>query len=104
MVHFFGFTRGVFQATYLGYSLDEAEQGNGYMHQALSVTVEYMFNDLHFHRIMANCMVSNKKSLQVLQKLDFEIEGTAKDYLFINRNWEDHILTTRINYKHKFNQ
>ena len=103
MIHFSGFIRGVFQAAYLGYSLDENEQGNGYMQQALTKAIEYMFNKLQFHRIMANCMTDNKKSLQVLNKLKFEIEGTAKDYLFINGKWEDHILTALTNNDHSFN-
>lgn len=104
MIHFSGFIRGAFQAAYLGYSLDEKHQGNGYMHEALSTAIDYMFSTLNFHRIMANCMVENKKSLQVLENLDFVVEGTAKDYLYIDGKWEDHILTALINKEHSFNQ
>ena len=102
MSHYSGFIRGVFQASYVGYSLDESEQGKGYMYQALATTTAYMFETMHFHRIMANCMTENKKSLKVLKKLHFEVEGTAKDYLFINGKWEDHNLTALTNKSYSF--
>ncbi len=104
MVHYFGFIRGAFQAAYLGYSLDESEQGKGYMHKALAKTLNYMFETLHFHRIMANCMVDNIKSLELLKKLNFVIEGTAKDYLHINGQWEDHILSALTNKNYSVTQ
>ena len=104
MIHFSGFIRGVFQASYVGYSLDEHAQGKGYMNQALRESVKYMFEELHFHRIMANCMTTNIRSLNLLKKLDFQIEGTAKDYLYIDGRWEDHILTACTNKNYKFNQ
>ncbi len=102
MIHFSGFIRGAFQAAYLGYSLDENCQGNGFMQEALSKAIEYMFTTLNFHRIMANCMTTNEKSLHVLKKLNFDTEGTAKGYLYINGKWEDHILTALTNKEHSF--
>jgi len=30
----------------------------------------------------------------LLQKLGFEVEGQAKDYLFLNGAWRDHVLTS----------
>ena len=46
---------------------------------------------------MANYMPDNIASAQVLKKLGFVIEGTAKDYLYIDDRWEDHILTSLVN-------
>ena len=44
-------------------------------------------------------MPSNKRSAQLLQKIGFIIEGYAKNYLLINGQWEDHILTSLTNEK-----
>ncbi|TND51068.1 30S ribosomal protein S5 alanine N-acetyltransferase, partial [Aeromonas dhakensis] len=33
----------------------------------------------------------------LLERLGFEREGYAKEYLMINGRWEDHILTSRLN-------
>ncbi|ASC72274.1 Ribosomal-protein-alanine acetyltransferase [Halomicronema hongdechloris C2206] len=88
---------GVFQAATLGYSLAAAKQRQGYMSEAGSQLIRYGFEVLNLHRIMANYMPHNQRSANVLKRLGFEIEGTAKDYLFINGGWQDHVLTSRIN-------
>lgn len=67
------------------------------MTEALQITTEYLFTKMNIHRIMANCMVKNKRSLAVLSRVGFVKEGVAKDYLMINGRWEDHILTSLTN-------
>ncbi len=96
---FSNFVRGVFQACYLGYVMDEREQGKGYMTEALRAGIGYMFDVENFHRIMANYMPSNAASAAVLKKLGFVIEGTARGYLRIAGKWEDHVLTALTNDK-----
>ena len=85
--------RGAFQACYLGYSLAESEQGKGLMNEALTAGIEYMHKEQSIDRIMANYMPRNKASESVLQRLGFEKEGLARNYLKIAGQWEDHILT-----------
>lgn len=67
------------------------------MRRALTAVTEWMFIDKHFHRIMAAYMPHNNKSGSVLTAVGFEHEGLAKDYLLINGQWQDHILTSLIN-------
>lgn len=97
VVNFSSIIRGAFQACYLGYSIDEKEQGKGKMTEGLKAAIDYMFKDKNIHRIMANCMTDNLASIKVLEKLGFEKEGTAKEYLHINGEWQDHIMTSLIN-------
>ncbi|MBU2705455.1 ribosomal protein S5-alanine N-acetyltransferase [Zooshikella marina] len=89
--------RGAFQACHLGYSVDYRYQGQGLMFKVLSKTIEYMFKEHKLHRIMANYIPENKRSRRLLQRLGFEKEGYAKKYLNINGQWQDHILTARVN-------
>ena len=96
-VSFSNITRFPFHAGHVGYSLDEHYQGNGIMQRALEHTVDWMFSVQHLHRIMAAYIPHNKKSGNVLSALGFVKEGEAKDYLYINGAWEDHILTSKIN-------
>jgi ribosomal-protein-alanine N-acetyltransferase len=42
-------------------------------------------------------MPRNEKSAKLLKRLNFTIEGYARDYLFIDGKWEDHILTSLTN-------
>lgn len=89
--------RGPFQACYLGYSLDEAHLGQGLMTEALTAIVDYAFEELHLHRVMANYIPTNERSGRLLERLGFTVEGYAKNYLFIDGAWRDHVLTARTN-------
>lgn len=82
-----------FYSGYLGYSLDHELWGRGLMTSALSVLIPYIFESFSLHRLQANYMPSNLGSARVLEKLGFEREGFAKDYLLINGKWEDHVMT-----------
>jgi len=89
--------RGVFQAAHLGYRTHQDYQNQGYMTEALRSVIEHAFGPLNLHRIMANYQPWNQASGHILSKLGFVEEGMAKDYLFIDGAWRDHILTALIN-------
>jgi ribosomal-protein-alanine N-acetyltransferase len=89
--------RGAFHAAYLGYNLAEAHQSKGYMTEALRVIIEFCFSALNIHRLMANYRPENTASERVLEKLNFVREGIAKDYLMVNGQWADHVLTSLTN-------
>ncbi|MFC2146525.1 GNAT family N-acetyltransferase [Acidobacteriota bacterium] len=94
--NFTNILRGVFQACFLGYSVDHKHQCQGIMYEALKASTDFVFKHLKLHRIMANYMPRNEKSGKLLKKLGFVVEGYARDYLKINGQWEDHILTSKI--------
>jgi ribosomal-protein-alanine N-acetyltransferase len=94
---FSGFLRGAAHACSVGYSLAEAEQGRGYMTEALDAAVGFAFEALHMHRIVAGYLPRNERSGRLLRRAGFVVEGYARDYLRINGRWEDHILTSRTN-------
>lgn len=85
-----------FFAGHLGYSLDEAYQGQGIMTRAVQYVVSWLFSE-GFHRVMAGYMPRNKRSAAILSRCGFKKEGLARAYLLINGQWEDHILTACIN-------
>lgn len=96
-INFNNFIYSVAYFCNLGYSLAESAQSQGYMTEALTISINYVFQDLNLHRIMANYMPHNHRSGNVLKRLGFVVEGYARDYLMINGKWEDHILTSLIN-------
>jgi [ribosomal protein S5]-alanine N-acetyltransferase len=89
--------RAPFHACYLGYKIDYEYEGRGLMYEALQRAIQYVFEDLHLHRIMANYMPNNTRSAKLLDRLGFVIEGYAREYLLINHQWEDHVLTALTN-------
>jgi len=96
-INFTQFVRGPFQACQLGYGMDEREQGKGLMTEALQALIPYVFGELGFHRIMASYMPENRRSARVLERLGFVVEGQAKDYVLIEGQWRDHVLTSLVN-------
>ena len=89
-----GIMRRAAQFCYLGYGLAREKQGQGYMTEALEQVIPFVFDRLNIHRIMANYVPHNWRSANVLRKLGFKIEGFAREYLYLNGNWEDHVLTS----------
>lgn len=88
--------RGISQSCFLGYSLAQDCQGKGYMFECLQAGIQYMSEELNIDRIQACYMPRNHRSAAVLERLEFEREGTARNYLKINGEWEDHILTALV--------
>jgi ribosomal-protein-alanine N-acetyltransferase len=89
--------RGINQTAVLGYSLDARAQGRGLAREAVSAVVDFAFSKLGLHRIEANYQPHNERSGKLLRSLGFVVEGYARDYLFIDGGWRDHVLTSRTN-------
>lgn len=85
--------RGAFQAAHLGYHLDRDAEGRGLMGESLSLVIGYAFGPFRLHRLMAGYVVGNARSARVLARLNFRVDGIAKDYLYIDGAWRDHVLT-----------
>jgi ribosomal-protein-alanine N-acetyltransferase len=87
--------RGIFQNTYLGYSIGERWNGRGFATEAVGVAVRLAFGELGLHRVQAAVMPRNVGSIRVLEKNGFREEGYAVGYLCINGVWEDHRIFAR---------
>ena len=86
--------RGAFQACFVGYGIAKRFQGEGLMTEALAAGIRFAFDELRLHRVMANYLPTNERSGAVLRRLGFTVDGYARDYLFINGAWRDHVLTS----------
>lgn len=89
--------RGSLQSCMIGYSLDQAYNGKGYMTEAVSQVVRYAFEELKFHRIVGEVSPRNPGSIRVLEKAGFHKEGVSRSNLKINGVWEDHQVLALIN-------
>lgn len=98
-VGFNNIIKGAFLSCHLGYKLDQDEINKGYITEAIQKGIDIMFQELGLHRIEANIMPKNKRSLRVVEKLGFYNEGLAYKYLKINGIWEDHIHMVLLNNK-----
>jgi ribosomal-protein-alanine N-acetyltransferase len=84
--------RGVAQACTMGYWIGEPHAGQGYMTRAVRAVSTYAVSDLHLRRIEAACLPTNEPSRRLLERVGFQREGYARQYLCIAGRWEDHLL------------
>lgn len=90
---------GTFKSAIIGYSMDEKEQGKGYMKEAVNLVSSYAFKEMFLHRIEASTLCDNVKSQGVLLGCGFKKLGVNEKYLYINGKWRDHITFYKINEK-----
>lgn len=83
--------RGARQNAYVGYWIDEAVAGRGYMPEAVVLTLRFAFEQLNLHRVQIAIVPRNTASRRVVEKIGLRDEGIAQRYLRINDVWEDHI-------------
>lgn len=84
--------RGVTQNCSLGYWIGQPCARQGLMTAAVRALVPFVFETLRLHRIEAACLSSNMASIALLERIGFQREGFARQYLKINGVWQDHIL------------
>jgi [ribosomal protein S5]-alanine N-acetyltransferase len=82
--------RGPFQTAYVGYWIDQALAGNGYVPEAVVACLRFAFTELALHRVEISIIPRNAASLRVVEKLDIRFEGIAERLLSIDGVWEDH--------------
>ena len=87
---------GVFRNAFIGYAMDEKEQGNGYMKEAVNLVVDYAFDYMELHRIEATTLINNLRSKSVLSSCGFKEIGISEKYLFIDGDWRDHSIFYRV--------
>lgn len=81
---------GSLRSAYVGYWIDRAYAGRGYMPRAVALICDYGFFSLRLHRIEINIRPENAASLRVVEKLGFRHEGLRRRYLHIDGDWRDH--------------
>lgn len=79
-----------FQNTILGCYTNITYHGQGYMREGLLQTVAYAFFKLKLHRIEANIICENKRSINFFKSFGFRHEGMSKNYLWVDGAWKDH--------------
>ncbi|HVF74151.1 MAG TPA: GNAT family protein [Acidimicrobiales bacterium] len=83
--------RGATQGCTVGYWVDQAQAGHGYVPEALVLILRFAFEELQLHRVEIGIIPRNAASRRVVEKLAIREEGLAQRFLQINGRWEDHI-------------
>jgi ribosomal-protein-alanine N-acetyltransferase len=83
--------RGALQSASIGYWIDRARAGHGYIAESVVVLTRFAFEQLRLHRLEVCIVPRNTNSRRVMEKLRFRNEGVAERYLEIAGTWEDHV-------------
>jgi len=82
--------RGSFLNASLGYYVGAPYVGKGYMAEGLALIKRFAFNTMNLHRLEANIQPDNKRSIALVKRSGFVLEGVSKQFLFIDGQWRDH--------------
>lgn len=80
---------GIQRSAGVSYWIDEEETKKGYATEALATILSFAFEEVNLHRIWLKITKQNKPSNTIAKKLSFVSEGTSRQCLFINREWQD---------------
>jgi RimJ/RimL family protein N-acetyltransferase len=76
----------------LGCTLNQIHHGKGFASEALTGTINYLFDDLNKHRITASIDPRNGKSIQLFERLGFRKKAHFKQSIFIDSEWADDLV------------
>ncbi len=96
-VMFFDFDKVANHAE-VGYVFHQDHWGNGYGSEAMKILNDYAFNELKLHKLHARVTSGNIGSCKVLEKNGFELEGTFRDYFYIDNTYYDCICYGKLKY------
>lgn len=85
-----GISWGSLRSGYIGYWIDQARAGHGYIPRSVALVTDYAFGRLGLHRVEINIRPENAASIRVVEKLGFRYEGLRERYLHIDGDWRDH--------------
>ena len=81
---------------YIGYWLDESEQGKGILSASLQAFIHHFARTGEVRRFVIKCRVDNARSNQVALRNGFSLEGCLKQAEFLNGVYHDQNIYARI--------
>lgn len=76
----------------IGVTLAREHQGQGYAAEALACLLDYLFGELHLHRVVAACDVENHASARLLERIGMRREGHFVENLWFKGAWGSEYL------------
>lgn len=76
----------------LGITINKKFHGKGYASEALKGCIDFLFNDLQKHRIIASVDPENTASLRLMERIGFRKEAHFVRSLFWKNKWVDDVI------------
>lgn len=75
-----------------GCTLNKDFQNKGYATEAVTAVIDYLFNELNKHRIIASIDPENQNSVRLVERIGFRKEAHFVESLLINGKWVDDVI------------
>jgi ribosomal-protein-alanine N-acetyltransferase len=73
----------------IGWAVHPAEWGRGYAVEAARKIIDWAFNELNVHRVVAFCHADNAASVRVMEKLGMHQDGRLRETRWLRGQWWD---------------
>ena len=96
--------RGVFDCAYASWQINLEFAGRGLATEGVAALLDFAFAEgegLGLHRVQANVIPSNLRSISLAERVGFRREGLALKYLKIAGQWQDHLMFAKVVDEHR---
>ena len=76
----------------IGCTLNKNFHFNGYATEAIMRIIDFLFNELHKHRIITSIDPNNENSIRLVERIGFRKEAHFVESLFVNGIWVDDLV------------
>ena len=76
----------------IGYWIAKEFAGRNAIPIAVSLAIDYLFDELNLHRVEIDIRPENAASLRVVEKLGLRKEGLKERFIHIDGAWRDHLV------------
>jgi RimJ/RimL family protein N-acetyltransferase len=76
----------------IGYTLARTQQRKGYATEAITLLIDYAFDGLNLHRLIAQLDARNERSAALVERLGFRREGSFRQNHWFKGTWSDEYL------------
>lgn len=83
----------------LGVLIDAKYRRQNFAYLALNLVIDYCFNYLNLHQLFCSIQEDNVASIKLFKKLNFEITGTKKEWLFTSDGFKNELFLQLFNKK-----
>ncbi|XMB66237.1 GNAT family N-acetyltransferase [Mycoplasmatota bacterium zrk1] len=73
----------------IGWGILQKFTGLGYVTEAARRVIQFAFETLKIHRVVALCHANNTPSENIMKRIGMQKEGTFRDNRFLNGKWRD---------------
>lgn len=76
----------------IGCTLNKSFQNYGFATESIKRVIDFLFNDLNKHRIIASIDPRNEKSIRLVERIGFRKESHLVDSIYVNGKWFDDLI------------